>query len=110
HQVQKRLLEEFDVEIDRRQVGRQEAADLDAGLFRGRGEEIDHLLDHGGQVRRPQVEVAQAGEPQKVVGDFDEPLAFALEAADAVEGPAFAVRLGLGEVFGQQLQVQAERG
>ena len=54
-------------------------------------------------------EVLDAGEAQEVVGNVDQPLALALQALDALQGPAFALGLRLLEVLGQELQVQAER-
>ena len=59
---------------------------------RRRAEEIDHLLDDLGQVGRLQLQVLDAGEAQEVVGDVDQALTFALQALDALQGPAFALR------------------
>src|SRR5262249_1015230 len=54
-------------------------------------------------------QVLDAREPQEVVGDVDEPLALVLQPLDALERPAFALRLRLLEVLSEELQVEAER-
>ena len=72
-------------------------------------EEIDQLVHHLGQAGRPAVQVLDPGEAEEVVGHVDEALALALEAPDALQGAALALRLRVGEVLAEQLQVEAER-
>ncbi len=49
------------------------------------------------------------GEAQEVVGHVHQPLTLGLKALDAVEGAAFSLRLRIGKVLSQQLEIEAER-
>ena len=62
-----------------------------------------------GKIRRRPHDLVDAGKVQEIVGKFDKAVTFALEFLHAGEGLAFARRLRLGEVLGQELQIQAER-
>src|SRR4029077_2859955 len=59
-----------------------------------------------GSGREPQV--SAPGEPQEIIGDVNEALALMLQALNAVQRPTLPLGLGLLEILGEQLQVQAE--
>src|SRR5205814_6386232 len=97
------------VEGDVWQVRGQVAFDLDVRLPGRRTEEVYHLLNDRNEIGRLDLQILDPGEAQEIVRDFDQTLAFALEALGTLQGAAFAQRLRFLEVFRQELEIQAER-
>ena len=85
------------------------AQQLDVRLLGLGREEVEHAVDLLVQVRGLEADGADLGEVQKIVEQVLQPLAFLLHDGDLGRGAAVARRLGLGEVLGQQLHVQADR-
>ena len=109
HQIEQCLFEHFPVQQYRRQIGRQIGLDFDPGLARRGREEVDQFLNDCNQISRSQLELLGAGKSQEIVGNLDQPLALTLQALDALQGAALALRLRFLKVLGQELKVQPER-
>src|SRR5690606_23269923 len=102
-----RRLQGLTVEHHARQIGIEIANDLDLLLLRLRLIERQHAFDLIVQTTSAQVQSAQPGELEKVVEQTFEPRALLLHDLDLGERPAFARRLRLVEILGQQLHVHA---
>ncbi len=91
------------------QVGRELRADHDSPRCRVGLVEVAEFVDDCIQVGWLQLQVLNAGEPEKILDDPIQPLNLMLEPLDSLEHAAVARGFGVLKVLGQEVEVQGER-
>ena len=102
HQVEEPLFEWLGIEINGREIAREEGFDFDMGLPGGWAIEVDQVVHDVADPGRGFAQLTLLDEAEKIVGKLCQPLCFVLQPENALMGTAFPGCFRVVEVFLQQ--------